>query len=217
MLSTQSKRIEKTAKSTEEAIELALSELGVGRDAVEIEVLEEGSKGLFGILGGKDAKVAVTVKETPVTRSVAFLDELFLSMGIRVTVEAAFHEGELKINLLGDDMGIVIGKRGETLDALQYLTSLVANQKESGFVKVSLDTENYREKRKAALEALANRIADKVAKTSRRHIFEPMNPYERRVIHATLQDHPVVTTYSIGEEPHRKVVVVLKSDARNRR
>ena len=217
MLSTQSKRIEKTAKSTDEAISLALSELNATRDMVEIEILDEGAKGLFGILGGKDARVTVTLKPTPASVAREFLEELFFSMGMKV--DLVIEEGAelLDINLSGDDMGIIIGKRGDTLDAIQYLTSLVVNRLDGPYTKVSIDTENYRAKRKEALTALSNRIADKVVKTGRRHIFEPMNPYERRVIHATLQNHPTVHTYSIGEEPNRKVVIALKNDARGKR
>ena len=217
MLSTQSRRIEKTAKSVDEAIELALSELGATKDMVEIEVLEEAAKGLFGILGSKDAKVAVTLKQTPKTAAIDFLNELFFAMGMRVDVQVTEADDTLDINLVGDDMGIIIGKRGDTLDAIQYLTSLTVNRLGGAYKKVSIDTENYRAKRKEALCALSNRIADKVAKTGRRHIFEPMNPYERRVIHATLQDHEAVHTYSIGDEPNRKVVVSLKSDAKAKR
>lgn len=207
MSSIQSRRIEKTAKSTDEAIQLALDELGASRDMVEIEVLEEATKGLFGILGGREAKVAVTLKETQASAAKTFLDDLFYAMGMNVSIDMKDTGDALDIKLSGDDMGIIIGKRGDTLDAIQYLTSLAANRVEGSYVKVSVDTENYREKRKEALVALANRIADKVAKTGRRHTFEPMNPYERRVLHATLQDHEQVHTYSVGEEPNRKVVI----------
>lgn len=217
MLSTQSRRIEKTAKSIDEAIELALSELGATKDMVEIEIIEEAAKGLFGILGSKDAKVLVTLKQTAKTAAIDFLNELFFAMGMRVDVQVSETDEMLDINLVGDDMGIIIGKRGDTLDAIQYLTSLAVNRLGGPYRKVSIDTENYRAKRKEALCALSNRIADKVAKTGRRHIFEPMNPYERRVIHATLQDHEEVHTYSIGDEPNRKVVVSLKSDAKAKR
>ncbi len=204
---TQSKRIEKTAKSIDEAVQLALEELGASRDMVEIEILEEATKGLFGILGGKEARVAVTLKQTSSTAAKEFLDDLFFAMGMNVNIDIAEENGSLDINLSGDDMGIIIGKRGDTLDAIQYLTSLAVNKVEGPYMKVSIDTENYREKRKEALVSLANRIADKVTRTGRRHIFEPMNPYERRVIHASLQDHESVHTYSVGEEPNRKVVI----------
>lgn len=214
MLSTQSKRIEKTAKSIDEAIELALNELGATKDMIDVEVVDEGTKGLFGLLGSKEAKVIVTMKQTPASVALDFLNDLFFSMGMKVDVDITEQDDILNINLSGDNMGIIIGKRGDTLDAIQYLTSLVVNRIDSSYTKISIDTENYREKRKAALCALSNRIADKVSKTGRRHTFEPMNPYERRVIHASLQDHEIVHTYSIGEEPNRKVVVALKSDTK---
>lgn len=214
MLSTQSKRIEKTAKSIDEAIELALNELGATKDMIDVEVVDEGTKGLFGLLGSKEAKVIVTMKQTPASVALDFLNDLFFSMGMKVDVDITEQDDILNINLSGDNMGIIIGKRGDTLDAIQYLTSLVVNRIDGSYTKISIDTENYREKRKAALCALSNRIADKVSKTGRRHTFEPMNPYERRVIHASLQDHETVHTYSIGEEPNRKVVVALKSDTK---
>lgn len=217
MSSTQLKRIVKTAKSVDEAIHEALGELGANRDQVEIEILEEATKGLFGILGGKEAKVAVTLKETAASVAAAFLDELFFGMGIKVQVSCTLNDNDLDINLEGPDMGIVIGKRGETLDAIQYLTSLVVNKADGPYIKVTIDTENYRAKRKEALETLASRIADKVAKSGRRYILEPMNPYERRIIHAALQDNEKISTYSIGEEPNRKVVVVLKGESKSRR
>ncbi len=218
MSSTQLNQIEKTAKNIDDAILLALEELGVARDKVDVEVLEEGSKGILGIFGGKAAKVRVTLKNSSntsvVTLAESFLNNVFNDMGLKVELDIKFEAGDLNINLIGDDMGIIIGKRGETLDSLQYLTSLVVNKGEASYVKVTLDTENYRTKRQEALRALAQRIADKVAKTGRRHIFEPMNPYERRVLHATLQSHEEVTTYSIGEDPNRKVVVAPKNDSR---
>ena len=207
---TQLKRTEKTAKTVDEAIELALAELGATRSQVEIDILDEGSKGLFGILGGKDARVIVTRKDSPEDKATAFLSDLFLSMGIRVQMETKLEGDNLYINLSGNDMGIVIGKRGDTLDSIQYLTSLVVNNAKGSYIKVTIDTENYREKRKDALEALAKRIAAKVERTGKRHTFEPMNPYERRIIHSTLQANENVTTYSIGEDPNRKIVVVLK-------
>ncbi len=213
---TQSNQIEKTAKNIDDAILAALEELGVGRDKVDVEVIDEGTKGLLGIFGGKDAKVRVSLKKNPIKLATDFLKEIFDEMGLSVDFETNLDGNDLTINLVGDDMGIIIGKRGETLDALQYLTSLVVNHRDGSYIKVTLDTENYRIKRQDALRALALRIAEKVSRTGRRHIFEPMNPYERRVLHATLQSHEVVTTYSIGEDPNRKVVVALKNDSRKK-
>lgn len=217
MSSTRLNQIEKTSKSIDEAIELALAELGCDRSMVDIEVLEEPAKGFLGI-GSKEARVRVTLKNSdPAATAKAFLDDLFLAMGIRVNVDPVMEGNDMNVDLSGDNMGIVIGKRGETLDSLQYLTSLVVNHKSDDYIKVSLDTENYREKRKVALEALADRIASKVERSGRRYIFEPMNPYERRVIHAYLQSSEVVTTHSIGEDPNRKVVVTPKNESRGRK
>lgn len=201
--------IEKTAKTKKEAIELALSELGVSQDQVEIEVVDEGSKGFLG-LGGRDAVVKVSYNPDSEKRATDFLNKIFEITKEDVTVESKIEGEILKINLSGPDMGIVIGKRGETLDALQHLTSLVVNRGDKSFLKVSLDAENYREKRNVALEELAGKLANKVMRTGRNQTLEPMNAYERRIIHSALQNHETVTTYSIGQGVNRKVVIALK-------
>lgn len=236
--------IEKNAKSKADAVEAALNELGLTRDKVEVEVLDEGSKGFLG-LGARDARVKVTVKEgvevnvpvkvkkenrqAPVKKETPkkprvkkeslngveadaekFLGDIFDAMGLEVNVEATLDGDSMTINLSGDNMGIVIGKRGDTLDSLQYLTSLVVNQRSDDYIKVTIDTENYREKRTEALLALSTRLADKVTRTGKRFTLEPMNPYERRIIHSNLQDSETVTTYSIGSDPYRKVVIAPK-------
>ncbi len=201
--------IEKKAKTKEEAIELALAELGVSIEEVEIEVIEEGSKGFLG-LGGKDAVVKVSYNPDSEKRATDFLNKIFEITKEDVTVDSEIDGEVLKINLSGPDMGIVIGKRGETLDALQHLTSLVVNRGDKSFLKVSLDAENYREKRNVALEELAGKLANKVMRTGRNQTLEPMNAYERRIIHSALQNHETVTTYSIGQGVNRKVVIALK-------
>lgn len=203
--------IEKTAKTKEEAIELALAEIGASIDEVEIEVVEEGSKGFLG-LGSKDATVKVTYNDSSEKRAEKFLSGLFKILGEEVDINASKDVDKLSVELSGPDMGVVIGKRGETLDALQHLTSLVVNRGDMGFVKVSLDTENYREKRIKTLEGLANKLASKVVKSGRKTSLEPMTAYERRIIHSTLQDHPSVTTYSVGQGNRRKVIIDLKKD-----
>lgn len=203
--------LEKSAKTKQEAIELALSELGLKEEDVEIEVIEEGSKGFLGI-GSKEAVVRVTYSDTSEKRAQKFLEGLFEILGEEVKIDIKKEKDDLGIELSGPDMGIVIGKRGETLDALQHLTSLVVNRGDMDFVKVSLDTENYREKRIKALESLANKLANKVVKTGRNTSLEPMNAYERRIIHSTLQNHEMVTTYSVGQGVRRKVVIALKKD-----
>ncbi len=143
-------------------------------------------------------------------RAEDFLTKTFEAMGLDVDIDMSFEDDTLSIDLSGDDMGILIGKRGQTLDSVQYLTSLVVNKGKASYVRVKVDTENYRERRKATLENLARNIAFKVKKTRRSIYLEPMNPYERRIIHSTLQSDPYVTTHSEGEEPLRKVVVTLK-------
>ena len=204
--------IEKTAKTKEEAIELALSELGITEDEAIIEVIEEGKSGFLG-LGGKDAVVKVSSKEADASgKAKYFLNKIFEITGEDVTVEAEKEGDLLSINLSGPDMGIVIGKRGETLDALQHLTSLVVNRGGGDFTKVSIDAENYREKRNDALSSLAHKLAAKVVRTRRSKTLEPMNAYERRIIHSALQDHDKVTTYSVGQGVNRKVVIALKQD-----
>lgn len=220
---------EKTAKSVDEAVEAALKELGVSKDEVTIEVIDEGAKGFLGI-GARDASVRVTVNGTSAKSDTAnsapktidgvspeeaaekFLKDIFRAMQVDVNVAA--REGEdnsISVDLSGDNMGIVIGKRGDTLDSLQYLTSLVVNRHSEDYIKVSLDTENYREKREEALLALAKRLSEKVTRSGKKFTLEPMNPYERRIIHSSLQSSETVTTYSVGTEPYRKVVIAPKN------
>ena len=210
--------IQKNAKSKEEAIALALAEFGALEEDVNIEVIEEASKGFLG-LKAKDAVVSVSLKDVAVFRAKKFLNEVFRDFGIEVTVSVTRDENGIAVDLAGDNMGIVIGKRGETLDSLQYLTSLVANLglSRDEYSKVSLDTENYREKRNEALIALSERLANKVTKTGKRYTLEPMNPYERRIIHANLQNSETVTTFSIGEDPYRKVVIAPKNEKMHNR
>ena len=148
-----------------------------------------------------------------IERAETFLKNVFSSMGMTVNLSSSYDGECLNVSMEGDEMGLLIGKRGQTLDSLQYLTSLVVNKGKPYYVRVKLDTENYRERRKATLENLAKNIAMKVKKTRQPVYLEPMNPYERRIIHSALQGDPFVTTHSEGEEPDRKVVVTLKKDA----
>ncbi len=207
------KRIEKTAKNVDEAKLLALRELGIAEEDAEIEVLDEATKGFLGI-GSKDARVAVTAKDENAVVAKTFLSGIFNAMGMEVDITAKTGEESLNVEMSGEHMGIVIGKRGDTLDALQYLTSLVVNHESDDRVRVILDTENYREKRHEALLLLAKRLADKVYKSGRKYTLEPMNPYERRIIHSSLQGNENVTTFSVGEEPYRKVVIAPKITSR---
>lgn len=164
----------------------------------------------------RDVKETVKVSKAPVNKEEAqqsayeFLQGVFKAMEMNVEIKAEFSDDTLSVDLNGDDMGVLIGKRGQTLDSLQYLTSLVVNKGKASYTRVKLDTENYRNRRKETLENLARNIAFKVKKTKRPVFLEPMNPYERRIIHSALQNDPYVTTHSEGEEPYRKVVVTLK-------
>ncbi len=256
---------EKWGTDIEEAVKLALIDLKLSRDEVDVIVLEEPSKGFFGI-GSKLAKVRVVPKKEeiipepePVVEEVKeeiseevkqepkkndnrkkrekrrkekrkpiipkepeenlvalddhaaldFLKDITEKMGLQLNITAKAGEESLYVDINGKDSGTVIGKRGQTLDAIQYLTSLVVNKDEEKYTRVVVDAENYREKRERTLEQLANRLADKVVKTKRSVRLEPMNPYERKVIHATLQSNPNVTTKSEGEEPYRRVIIEL--------
>ena len=206
--------MEFTAKTVNDAITEACEKLTVPSDRLEYEVIEEGSAGFLGI-GAKPAKIKARVKEEEISveqKAKDFLKDVFASMNYAVTVDANYDEEEknLEINLSGDAMGILIGKRGQTLDSLQYLVSLVVNKGTNDYIRVKMDTENYRERRKETLENLAKNISYKVKRTKRSVSLEPMNPYERRIIHSALQGDKYVTTHSEGEEPYRRVVVTLK-------
>jgi len=203
------KTIEKQGKTVEEAIHFALEELNVSRDEVEVEVLEEGNRGILGFLS-KLAKVRVTVKPKPEEVASNFLDGLIKFFDTSAKIECSLKDNVLNIDIKGDNAGIFIGKHGNTLDAIQYLTSLVVNRKSEEFIRVLLDAENYREKREKALQRLALKLADKVKENKRSITLEPMYPNERRIIHTTLQKDPKVTTKSIGKEPNRRVVISLK-------
>ncbi|MGI6777186.1 MAG: RNA-binding cell elongation regulator Jag/EloR [Acetivibrionales bacterium] len=202
--------VEKTGKNVREAIDSALAELNADESSVEIEVLDEGSKGLLGLLGNKVARVRVTLKEAGKELAQGFLKDVFEKMGIDADLDLKEDDDSLLINISGKDSGIIIGRRGETLDALQYLTSLVVNRENENYKRVTIDIENYRQKREETLVKLANRLANKVLKYRKSITLEPMNPYERKIIHSTLQDHRDIETYSVGDEPNRKVVIKLK-------
>lgn len=275
--------VESSAKTMEEAVTLGLEKLGVSFSDVKIDILDEGSKGFLGILGGKPVVVRLTVREDaeedamssitldsaekkparraekpkakPQEKKVArteaekpvkaeapkapkepkpakqeapkaeqpagddaslekartFLADLTRLMGVEVSINAhRDDEGNVRVDMFGDTLGILIGRRGETLDALQYLTSLYVNRDQEDYTRVTLDTENYRAKREEALRRLANRMANRAVKTGRKVVMEPMNPYERRILHSALQQNDAVTTHSEGEEPNRHVVITLK-------
>ena len=247
---------EKWGTDIDTAVELALADLKLTIDEVDVTVLEEPSRGFFGI-GSKLALVRVEKKKTQEVKepekkekktvekaekaqtqktatpkkeeikkeievkeenlvpcedheALRFLKEVIKEMGLDLDITAKKGENSLYLDIQGKDSGTIIGKRGQTLDAIQYLTSLVANKKSEVYTRVVVDAENYRAKREKTLEALANRLANKVVKTKRSVKLEPMNPYERKVIHAALHDHPKVVTRSEGQDPYRRVVIELK-------
>lgn len=206
-----------SAKTVEDAITKALIELETTSDKLVYEVVDKGSTGFLGI-GAKPAIIRARKELTLEDKAVEFLNQVFEAMRLQVTIEVSYddEEKELNINLVGDDMGILIGKRGQTLDSLQYLVSMVINKGSEGYIRVKLDTENYRSRRKETLETLAKNIAYKVKRTKRSVSLEPMNPYERRIIHAALQNDKYVTTRSEGEEPFRHVVIILKREKKNK-
>jgi len=201
--------IERSGKTVDDATNDALKFLGVSRGEVDVTVLDAGTRGFLGF-GGKPARVLVKVKFDPEKRAKQFLREVTAAMNLPLTVNTTLKDKQLLVNLTGDDMGILIGKRGQTLDSLQYLVNLVVNKGSAPYISVTLDTENYRQRRKETLESLAINLAKKVKATHRNVVLEPMNPYERRIIHAILQNHRYVTTYSEGDEPFRNVVIAPK-------
>lgn len=203
--------IEISAKTVDDAITEALIKLGTTSDKLEYEVIEKGSAGFLGI-ARKEAVIRVRKKNDIEDNIRDFLSKVFVAMGLKVEIFLEKEEEGKVINveLKGDEMGVLIGKRGQTLDSLQYLTNLAVNKNAEDYVKVKIDTEDYRKRRKETLENLAKNIAFKVKRTKRPISLEPMNPFERRVIHSTLQNDKFVTTHSEGEEPYRHVVVTLK-------
>ena len=189
-----------TGKTVDDALTSATIELETTSDNLEYEVIEAGSNGILGI-GKKPAKIKARKKVTIEDAAREFLEKVFKAMNLIVNID---------INLSGEEMGLLIGKRGQTIDSIQYLVSLVVNKESKEYLRVKVDTENYRERRKATLEELAKNIAYKVKRTKRAVSLEPMNPYERRIIHSALQNDKYVTTKSEGEEPYRHIIVLLK-------
>lgn len=207
--------IEISAKTVDDAVTEACRQLAVTSEKLEYEVVEEGKAGILGF-GAKPAVIKARVKLGLEDTVKIFLKDVFAAMNIEVVIKVEYDEAErnMNIDLAGEDMGMLIGKRGQTLDSLQYLVSLVANKESEDYIRVKVDTENYRERRKATLENLAKNMAHKVKRIRRSVSLEPMNPYERRIIHSALQDDKFVTTHSEGDEPYRRVVITPKKNYR---
>ena len=209
--------IEVSAKTVDDAITEASIKLGTTSDKIEVEVIEKGSTGFLGIKS-KPAIIKARKKNDTVDNIREFLENVFSAMNMEVTIDIKKAEDDkvYEVELSGKEMGLLIGKRGQTLDSLQYLTNLAVNKHSDGYIKVKLDTEDYRQRRKDTLENLAKNIAYKVKRSRRSVALEPMNPYERRIIHSALQSDPAVSTHSEGEEPYRRVVVTLVRNRNNR-
>lgn len=203
--------IEISAKTVDEALTEAVIQLGTTHDKIEYEVVEEGSAGFLGI-GKRDAVIKARKKNDVEDNIREFLSKVFdaMQLEVEILIEKEPDGKTMNVELKGPDMGVLIGKRGQTLDSLQYLANLAVNKVSEEYVKVKIDTEDYRKRRKETLENLAKNIAYKVKRTKRPVSLEPMNPFERRVIHSALQNDKFVTTHSEGEEPYRYVVVTLK-------
>jgi len=204
------KSIEVQGRTEDEAIETALEQLGLARDDVSVEIVEQARTGFLGLKNTPAiVKVFYESKEERTEQVDTFLTGLFERMDIEVSQDITEADGSINVILTGNDPGALIGRRGETLDAIQHLTNYVVNRSVSGRVRINLDAENYRQRRNEALENLASRTAGKVIKYRRNMTLDPMNAYERHVIHTALQDHKGVSTFSVGSEPNRRVVIAF--------
>lgn len=204
------KTVEKAGKNVDEAVDLALKELAASIDDVEVEILEESSKGILGLLMVKQARVKVTLKESSLQRASILLKNIFQTMDLDVTTDISENEKAVFINLEGPDLGILIGRRGETLDALQYIVNLSVNKNQETRKKIIIDIEGYRSRREKTLEKLALKLADKAKQRGRNVVLEPMSSQERRIIHTALQGRDDIFTFSEGEEPYRKIIISPK-------
>ncbi|THE09459.1 protein jag [Bacillus timonensis] len=201
------KQVTATGQTVDEAVESALAQLSTTRDRTEIQIIDEGKKGIFGIFGTKPAVVKVTVKIDPVEEAQKFLENVVTSMGAQAKLDVVRNGKNVTFQLSGEKMAVLIGKRGQTLNSLQYLTQLVANRFSDHYLNITVDAENYRVRREETLVQLAERLADKVTRTKQDVKLEPMPSYERKVIHTALADHAKVKTSSSGSDPNRYIVI----------
>ncbi|MEN0651300.1 RNA-binding cell elongation regulator Jag/EloR [Caldifermentibacillus hisashii] len=204
------KELTATGQTVEEAIEKGISQLKVSREKVDIKVIDEGKKGIFGIFGSRLAIVKLTVNVDPVMEAKQFLSDVCKQMDVEVNIESTIDGKYVYFQLNSDKTGLLIGKRGQTLNALQILTQVVLNRFSEEFMNVILNAENYREKREETLVVLANRLANKVIKEKKEISLEPMPSFERKIIHAALADNEKIKTYSVGTDPHRHLVISPK-------
>lgn len=199
--------VEKVGKTKEEAVRAALRELGVDLEDAKVELVEEGHGGFLGLLQSKQVRVKVTALEDVGKTAVRFLREILVCMSITAHVEVMNRPEQILLNISGDDLGLLIGRHGQTLDALQFLVSIVSNRGVDERRRIVVDVQNYRERHEESLRRLALRVADKVRREQKKAILSPMTPAERRIIHTALQDHKEIMTYSEGQDPFRRVIV----------
>lgn len=205
------RKVEISAKTVEEAVNIALKQLNLQEDEVSIEILEQPNKGFLGILGSKNALVKVEEKYNVTKYAKSYLENILAKMKLDPHIDIEEKGDYLTFNLSGKDLGVLIGRRGDTLDSLQFLINLVVNKKNYPKKRIIIDVEGYRSRREDTLINLANRLCEKVRRTGRKVVLEPMSPHERRIIHVALQDNRYISTYSEGEEPYRKIVIVPKN------
>jgi len=199
-----------TGKTVEEAVKSGLAQWNVPENRVKVQVLEQASKGLFGIFGTKEAKVQLELIPDAIEEAIRFLEDVCSTMQVNVKIERDVSREGIQLNLTGAELGILIGRRGQTLDSLQYLVNIVANRYSDKHMRIVLDAEQFRDRRKKTLEELSSRLANRVIRTKKDVVLEPMSPADRKIIHSQLQDHPSVRTYSKGDEPNRRVVISLR-------
>jgi spoIIIJ-associated protein len=204
------KKIVVTGKTIEDAVRAGLAQWNVPQERVKIQVLEQPAKGLFGLIGSREAKVELELIPDPIEEAERFLSDVFRTMQIEAAIDRKETADGILLNISGKELGLLIGRRGQTLDSLQYLVNIVANRYSDAHVRIVLDAENFRERRRQTLEELSERLAKRVIRTRKEVVLEPMSPQERKVIHSQLQNHPNVKTYSKGEEPNRRVVIALR-------
>lgn len=201
------KQVTASGQTVDDAVQSALEQLNTGRDQVNIEIIDEGKKGMFGIFGAKRAIVKVSIQENPIDLAAKYLEEMTRSFAGDIVVDVKQEQNNVVFNLSSEKIAMVIGKRGQTLNAIQHLVQVMLNRQSTEFYRITVDAEGYRERREETLKQLASRLADKAIKIRRNVTLEPMPSYERKVIHSILQDNPKVETHSDGSDPNRFVVI----------
>lgn len=201
------REITASGSTVEEAVQSALEQLNTTENQVEIDIIDEGKKGILGLIGAKRAIVKVKLAKNPIKETEKFIKEVTKQMNVDVTITTSIEDNHVTFEMDGNNIAILIGKRGQTLNALQYLAHLAINKDSEKYYTVTLDAEGYRGRRKETLEALAHKMADKAKRLNKKVALEPMPAYERKIIHSALQDQKDISTYSDGQEPHRHIVI----------